>query len=137
MKIYTKLFKTKSTNGAILLKGFFAVLCFILFFSSAKAQHCDGCSLNINGPTEVHVGDTTTYYVSDNNLHNRVAQWNYNSGGEINGGTIIDQGVDAYGNDYVTIYWSYFSYPNLTIDLNCDEDPYGDFYDEINITMLP
>lgn len=101
--------------------------------SQANAQHCPDCSVNIRGPQTVRVGETHTYYVTPN-FPDQVIEATWNAFGPLAGGTIIDAGVDANGDQFCTVYFYQENWTWL------DYEGYSGFaydYDELPITILP
>jgi hypothetical protein len=127
--------KAKSKTTAAYYFKTIAFLTLLLSITcQANAQHCDGCSVNINGPSYVQVGQTVTYTVMTNHPNiPSVPAWD--SFGYLYGGEIIDQGKDSNGYQYVTIYfyqtaqWSYLTYEGYLGS--------GYEYDEIPIYIAP
>jgi hypothetical protein len=124
--------KTKSKTHNSLLFKTIAVLTLLLSITClANAQHCDGCSVHIKGPSYVQVGQTVTYTVLSNAPNEPYgALWD--GFGYLYGGEIIDQGRNGNGYDYVTIYfyqtaqWSYLTYEGNSSG-----------YDEIPLYIAP
>jgi heme/copper-type cytochrome/quinol oxidase subunit 2 len=98
-------------------KVFFTLALFLAMASHVNAQHCeDGCTVNIEGPSYVHVGDIVTYTATPT-----LAPWyrQYISWDALNFlegyGEIIDQGRYVTGEEWVTVHfigtgWSWFTF---------------------------
>jgi hypothetical protein len=118
-------------------KAIFIMAVFMTIASYAKAQHCADCSVNINGPLYVQVGETVTYTVSLNRPNPGPTPptitwdyWNFLEGV----GEIIDQGTDAWGNQYATVFFYAEGYAGFTFQA----DYSGAMeYDEIYIRIDP
>jgi hypothetical protein len=118
-----------------LLKAVFIMAISLITTSSASAQHCDDCNVNIFGDETVRVGDTRTYYVTPRYPYASYTPiWDYN--GYLGSfATIIDQGKDAWGNEYITLNfyapgYTWFSYDGLYDGITED-------YDEMTLHILP
>jgi hypothetical protein len=102
--------------------------------SSATAQHCDGCSVNLMGPEVVKVGQTVTYTVMPTwpNQASRI-WWDgfYNLSGF---GTIVDQGRYASGEEWVSI--NFFNSGFTWVTFEAFYYP-GYNYDELPIRIDP
>lgn len=88
---------------------------FLAIVNGALAQHCpDGCTVNINGPTYVKVGDTVTYTVTPS-----APQITYGATWDdlqlLSGyAEIIDQGINGSGDEYITLRFISAGYPWFT-----------------------
>jgi len=118
------------------LKAAFIIAISLVTTSSASAQHTEGSNVNIFGDETVHVGDTRTYYIVPR--YPDVAQytpiWDY-TGYLSSLATIIDQGRDASGNEYIILNFyaaghSWLSFDGLYNGLGQD-------FDEITLHILP
>jgi hypothetical protein len=120
---------------ASLLKFMVFITISLATVSQAKAQHCDGCSVNLMGPEVVHVGQTATYTV--NTLWPDQPHYVYWDGfyNLTNFGTIIDQGINASGQEYATIYFFNSGYTWVTFEAFFDGHAYN--YDELPISIYP
>jgi hypothetical protein len=118
-----------------LLKAAFIMAISLATTSSAAAQHCDDCNVNIFGEETVRVGDTRTYYVTPRYPYASYTPiWDYN--GYLSPfATIIDQGKDVWGNEYITLSfyasgYTWLSYVGLYDGITED-------YDEMTLHILP
>lgn len=105
MKRLTMLSQSKVVHSALQFsaKMMMAAL-FLVIANGAMAQHCpDGCTVNINGPTSVRVGDTVTYTVTPS-----APQISYGAMWDdlqfLDGyAEILDQGQNGSGDEYITL----------------------------------
>jgi len=127
-------------QASIVKKNLKAIAFFIGLFilgSNVQAQHCeDGCNVNINGPQTVKVGVPVTYYVTPNvpGVRRYTPIWDQ-VGFLDNKATIDAEGIDADGNQYITVTFTVAGDTWLTYV----DDYYGggEDYDEMVITMEP
>lgn len=112
----------------------------ILFLATANgvsAQHCpDGCTVNINGPTYVHVGDTVTYTVTPS-----APNISYNATWDdlqlLSGyAEIIDQGQNGSGDEYVTLHFTSAGFPWFTY-LASYSCCHSQDFDEVSLWIAP
>lgn len=110
------------------------ILVMFASLSYASAQHCDGCSVNLNGPEYVKVGDIVTYTVTPSrpDLPPYVT-WDFMNWLP-DYADIIDSGVDANGDDYITLY--FHSAGNTYLTYQRSYTPAQD-YDELWIHIAP
>jgi hypothetical protein len=119
---------------ACLLKFMVLITICLAFTSTATAQHCDGCSVNLMGPEVVRVGQTVTYTVmpSGPNQNYRVIWDGFYT---LNGfGTIVDQGKYASGEEWVSIYFYNSGFTWVTFEAFYYP---GQDYDELPIRIDP
>ena len=118
------------------LKASFIIAISLVTTSSASAQHTEGSNVNIFGDETVHVGDTRTYYIVPRypDATSYTPIWDYN--GYLSPfATIVDQGRDAAGNEYIILHFYAAGYTWLSFDglyNGITED-----FDEINLQILP
>lgn len=119
----------------VLLKAIFIMAISLVTASSASAQHCEDCNVNIFGEELVRVGDTRTYYITPR-LPDvpYTPYWDYY--GYLSGyATIIAQGKDMWGHEYITLNFYASGYTWLNYEgmyEGITED-----YDEMNLHILP
>jgi hypothetical protein len=105
--------------------------------NGAKAQHCpDGCTVNINGPSFVKVGDIVTYTVTPS-----APEIPYGATWDdlhfLDGyADIVDQGVDANGDEYITLHFISAGYPWFTY-LGSYSCCHSQDFDEMALTIIP
>lgn len=130
----------QSARSIVLFKHFlnaaFIIVISLLTTSPASAQHTEGSNVNIFGDEAVHVGDTRTYYIvpryPDASYYTPI--WDY-SGYLSSLATVIDQGRDAAGREYIVLHFDAPGYTWLSYDGLYDgitED-----FDEINLHIIP
>lgn len=113
-----------------------SILMMVMFasFSYASAQHCDGCSVNLNGPEFVKVGDVVTYTVTPSRPDlPATVTWdlfNWLPGFA----DILDVGTDANGDDYITLQFIASAHIYLTYQRS--NYPSED-YDELYLRIAP
>ena len=116
-------------------KAAFIVAISLMSTSSASAQHCDGCNVNIVGEETVHVGDTKRYYVTPRYPYAEYTPiWDYD-GDLWSVATIVDQGKDASDNEYIVLYFYAEGHPWL--DYVGLYDGITEDYDEITLHIYP
>jgi len=117
------------------LKASFIMVICLVSTSRASAQHCEDCNVNIFGEELVRVGETHTYFITPrlpNTPYTPI--WDYN--GYLSAyATIVDQGLDAFGHEYIKLNfyasgWTWLSYDGLYSGITED-------YDEMNLHILP
>jgi hypothetical protein len=119
-------------NFSFFLKAIFNLAVFLTIAGLANAQHCDGCTVNINGPEYVNVGDIITYTCTPSYPQlNPSTVWddlNFLDGF----GEIIDHGVYSTGEAWATVrfYQHGSSWFNFSAGYQCCA---GSDYDEIYI----
>jgi hypothetical protein len=110
---------------------------FLATINGAKAQHCpDGCTVNINGPSFVKVGDVVTYTVTPSAPEiPHGATWDELH--FLDGyADIVDQGVDANGDEFITLHFISAGYPWFTYTGSYSCCHAQDF-DEMALTITP
>ncbi|NII29091.1 hypothetical protein HB364_28690 [Pseudoflavitalea sp. X16] len=119
-----------------LLKAAFIIAISLVATSPASAQQCEGCNVLILGEELVRVGDTKTYYVTPRypDAEPYTPIWDYN--GYLSPfATIVDQGQDAWGNEYIVLYFYAPGYTWLTYDGLYDGMTQD--FSEITLHILP
>jgi hypothetical protein len=118
----------------LFLKPVFAIALFLAAANCANAQHCDGCNVNINGPTYIHVGDTVTFTVTPS-----MPYFEYSVAWDqihfLDGiADIIDQGKDLAGDEYIVLYFHSTGSPWFTYS-----GSYSGFqdFDELALQIVP
>lgn len=128
----------RRSNNAILRFSFlrklvFIMVLFLTFISYANAQHCDGCSVNINGPDYVHVGDTVIYTATPQrpDLHPDI-YWDFQN--MLEGyGEVLDQGTYSSGEEWIRVHFIATGWVWFTFEAQYQP---GQDYDEIYIQIV-
>jgi hypothetical protein len=119
-----------------LLKMLAMLMIILTITPDARAQHCDGCSVNLNGPEVVQVGQTVTYTVMPLWPNGQYISWYWDGFYNLSSyGTIVDQGIYPSGEHWATIYFHSPGYTWVTWEAYFS--PYGVNYDELPITINP
>lgn len=138
MKSFTA--RQRSIIPCSLLRLFLKMFMIILFLTTvneATAQHCpDGCTVNINGPTYVKVGDIVTYTVTPS-----APQIPYSALWDdlhfLDGyAEIVDQGIDASGDEYITLHFTSAGFPWFTY-LGSYSCCHSQDFDEVALWIAP
>jgi hypothetical protein len=118
-----------------MLKAVCIIAICLITTSSASAQHCQDCNVNIFGDEFARVGETRTYYVTPRYPDvSYTPIWDY-SGNLSPYATIIDQGRNAWGNEYITLYFHTSGYTWLSYDGLYDGMTQD--YDEMTLHIMP